>query len=216
MSDGLNKKFMQEKQAFLDTHFLIFSKNQELDNKGLYDFDLSLSNENIVNSGGRQMKAVNLRPFSARGNTGGKYTKRIRAYYLPYGDNAAWHHRLIDDVDYCFTDTLNGCTFVVDGNPTTPFISHYNYVTGGLTDQAKIDLHITQRYNGPTRQVGGVIRKADYKTGAALDYKVTIVGIRGGNGHWHFYYQRRQTDLIMTPNGSKLQTIALDTRVTLV
>lgn len=215
MSDGLNKKFMQEKAAFLNTHFLLFSKNQELSTKGVYDFDMSNSNVNIVNAAGRQMKAVDLKPFSARGDTGGRYTNRIRAYYLPYGDNTAWHHRLTEDVDYCFTDTLNGCTFVVDSDPNTPFISHYNYVTGGLTDQVKIDNHINQRYNAPTRQVGGVIRKADYKTGTALDYKVTVVGIREGDV-WHFYYQRRQSDLIATTKGSQLQTIALDTRVTLV
>lgn len=215
MSGGQNKKFMQEKETYLDTHFLIFSKNQDLVTKGIYDFDLSPSTEKIVNAAGKQMKAIDLKPFSSRGDTGGKNTNRISAYYLPYGDNTAWHHRLTEDVDYCFTDTLNGCTFVVDGNQTTPFISHYNYVTGGITDQNKIDRHIAQRYNTPTRQVGGVIRKADYKTGGALDYKVTIVGIRGGNGHWHFYYQRRQMDLIMTPSGSQLQTVALNTRVTL-
>ncbi|MCA8966320.1 MAG: hypothetical protein KDC48_15675, partial [Planctomycetes bacterium] len=220
MSGGLNAKFMQEKERFLDSHFIIFIKDQNLatTGKGVYEFDLSkYDREPITTGAGKKMKTVLLQPFGTRGKAASGKTKRIVGYYLPFGDNTAWHHRLVEDVDYCFTDTLNGCTFVVDSNRKTPFISHYNYVTGtGMIDQGKIDRHINNRYNSPTRTVGGAIRKDDYKTGGSLDYKVTIVGIRNGNRDWHFYYQRRQQDLVSTKKGSQLQSVALDSRVTLV
>lgn len=225
MASGYNQQFMKQKDKFLENHFLIFNKSQELSDKGVYEFDITDAKEKIVNASGKQMKAVVIWPFSSRPlNKDGsvkrnKRTNVITAYYLPYGDNRAWHHRLVEDVDYFFTDTLNGCTFVVDSNRTTPFVSHYNYTDANQkTDQAKIDRHIAARYNTPGRHVAAALRKSDYKTGTAIDYKVTVVGFRGSDGQWRFCYQRRAQDLIFVSKsqGSVLQTIAADTRVNLV
>lgn len=91
--------------------------------------------------------------------------KRTR---LPFDINKAWHHRLAEDVEFCFTDTMNGCTFAVDQNPTHPFISHYNYATAGTIDQAKTNRHITNRYNTPTRQVGAAPKRLQDRPGHGI------------------------------------------------
>jgi hypothetical protein len=159
------------------------------------------------------MKAMVITPMAARSGGPGRFTHAIRAYYLPFQANRAFHHRLVDDVDFCFTPTLNGCTFVVGGG-ATPLISHYNYVDDPTSqnptvDQGKIDRHIQARHHGGVT----ALRRGDYKVGPALDYKVTIFGIRD-NGAWHFYYQRRAEDLQFVPGkGSSLVTIAVNQRV---
>lgn len=49
-----------------------------------------------------------------------------------------------------------------------------------------------------------------------MEYRVTMMGIRASNGHWHFYYLRRSQDLVATPSGSKLQSVGVNMRVTLI
>jgi hypothetical protein len=212
MASGENAKFMKEKSAYLQDHFIIWRDDQSLaGGKGIYDFDLTPDKTaGIVDTAGRKVKACILTPMVARGKAVSGSTNAIQAYYLPYQPNMSFHHRLVDDVDYCFTPTLNGCTFVV-GSGDTPLISHYNFVddpnaVNPTVDQAKIDRHIGRRYHAPVT----TLKRADYKTGPALDYKVTIIGIREG-GSWSFYYQRRAEDLQYVPGkGSSLVSIAAD------
>lgn len=214
MSGGENERFIEQKEAYLNTHFLLWRDHQSLVGKGIYEFDLKVDRSaQIQSTGGAAVTACVLTPMSGRGKKAGRYTHGISAYYLPFQPNRAFHHTLTDDVDFCFTPTLNGCTFVVGGG-ATPLISHYNYVDDPTSmnptvDQGKIDRHILARHGGGAT----VLRRADYKVGAAIDYKVTIVGIRTG-GAWNFYYQRRAEDLQFVPGkGSSLVTIAVNQAV---
>ena len=208
MSGGLNKKFIAEKAAFLQDYFLIWKGDQTLNAKGVYSFDIMRDKATrITNSAGKSMKACTLTTMTGRGKAVGSDTNDILGYYVPYGHNEAFHHRLVDNVDFCFTPTLNGCTFVV-GSGATPLVSHYNYQTGPVDaptiDQAKIDQRINNRYGGNYT----ALRRGNYKLGPRMEYKATIVGIREGDG-WHFYYQRRSQDMVHVPGqGSSLVTIA--------
>lgn len=215
MSSGENAKFMKQKAAYLDRTLILWRESQVLTGKGIYEFDLQRVSTSIVGANGGKVSGCELVPISARNKKATGRTQAIRAYYLPFQPNQAFHHRLTDDVDYCFTPTLNGCTFVV-GAGATPMISHYNYVddpssANPAIDQAKIDRHIGRRH-----QPGiSTIKRADYKVGPALDYRVTVVGFRE-NGAWHFHYQRRAQNLVFTAGeGSSLVTIAANMRVQL-
>jgi hypothetical protein len=209
MSDGENSKFMQQKADYLDSTVIIWRESQALKQKGIYEFDLERTSLVIKDSENHKVQGCILTPLAARGTKAGRWTKPIRAYYLPFQPNRAFHHRLDDDVDYCFTPTLNGCTFCI-GSGAQPMISHYNYVDdpqaeNPQVDQDKIDRQIARRY-GEDDPVA--VKRAEYKAGSALDYKVTVVGFRI-NGSWHFYYQRRAEDLEYTRGkGSTLVTIA--------
>jgi hypothetical protein len=215
MSGGENAKFMALKSAYLDTTLILWRESQVLNGKGIYEFDLQRISTTVVDTGGAQVTGCELIPAAARKKATSAASKLIKAYYLPFQPDQAFHHRLTDDVDYCFTPTLNGCTFVV-GAGATPLISHYNYVDdpkadNPTIDQAKIDARIGQRY--PTG--ASTIKRADYKVGPALDYRVTVVGFRE-NGAWHFHYQRRAQDLTYVKGkGSSLVTIAANMRVQL-
>lgn len=215
MSDGENKKFIAQKAAYLNNHFVVVDDLNIYvgQPKGVYDFDLRVDKSTrMCNAAGKAMTVVKLRALAKRGKEAGDGTNVIKAYYLPYAKDKGFHHKLTDDVDFCFTDTMNGCTFVVGSGPT-PLVSHYNYTDSNtqLIDQAKIDRHIAARYqNGAT-----ALRKADYKTGAGMDQRVTMIGFRT-NGAWEFYYQRRADDLRYVPGrGSELVQIAVDQSVKL-
>jgi hypothetical protein len=215
MSGGENKKFMKMKSAYLDSTLILWRESQALKTKGIYEFDLQRVSAAIADEGGKKVQGCELIPMSARSKGDSKHSHPIRAYYLPYQPDQAFHHRLVDDVDYCFTPTLNGCTFVV-GSGKTPLISHYNYVDDPKAenpkiDQTKIDEHIDQRYKHGV----ATIKREDYKDGPALDYRVTVVGFREADG-WHFHYQRRALDLKETKGKrSELVTIASNMRVQL-
>ena len=210
MSGGENKKFIAQKAGYLNSRFIVIDPGNFTNGspKGAYDFDLKIdSNANLQDSKGKKTKVVTLSALGKRGTATGTRTNKIRAYYLPYARNKGFSHRLVDDVDFCFTDTMNGCTFSV-GSGAKPLISHYNFVNPAtqLIDQAKIDWHIDRRYiHGVTK-----LTKADYKKSGGMDQKVTMIGFREKNG-WAFCYQRRSADLLVVPGkASQLIQVCLD------
>lgn len=210
MSGGQNKKFIKQKEKYLDNHFIVIDAGNFTTGlaKGIYDFDLKEDKNNSMQSStGKRIKVVTLRAMDKRGSSVGKRTNIIHAYYLPYAKNTGFSHRLVEDVDFCFTDTMNGCTFGV-GSGANPLISHYNFVNEEtqLIDQARIDRHINRRY------IHGVskLTKADYKHGGGMDQRVTMIGIRS-NKVWSFYYQRHSIDLVQNVKGkSQLKKICLN------
>lgn len=212
MAGGENTKFMTQKSAYLDHTFLIWKGSQAVTTKGIYEFDLQRVSTPISDSSGEQVQGCELIPMATRGKQVSKSTQPILAYFLPYQPDQAFHHRLVDDVDYCFTPTLNGCTFVV-GSGKTPLISHYNYVDDPKSpnpkiDQEKIDAAIEARYKHGTT----AIKRADYKDGDADDYNVTVVGFREEDG-WHFYYQRRSLKLEAKKSGKGTEVISVATNM---
>lgn len=215
MSGGENRKFIEQKAAYLEDHFIVIDDLNTYvgQPKDVYEFDLKVDKSaRMTGASGRRVKVVKLRAMGKRGTKAGGRTNAIVAYYLPYAKNHGFHHRLTEDVDFCFTDTMNGCTFVVGSGPT-PLVSHYNFVDGTTQqiDQGKIDRHINRRYqHGFT-----ALRRDDYKTGEGMDQRVTMIGIRDG-GVWSFYYQRQSMDLrFVKGKGSQVVQIALDQSVRL-
>jgi hypothetical protein len=215
MSGGENKRFIEKKAAYLSDRFVVVDDLNTYvgQPKGIYDFDLQVDQSaRMFNSAGKRVKVVKLRAMGKRGTATSGRTNFIRAFYLPYAKGKGFHHRLVDDVDFCFTDTMNGCTFVVGSGPQ-PLISHYNFANSDtqLIDQDRIDRHIGRRYkHGVT-----TLKKADYKDGIGMDQRCTMIGFRE-SGAWHFYYQRRADDLRYVPGkGSELVQIAADQSVKL-
>ena len=107
MSGGENKKFIELKADYLKSRFLIIDPGNFTNGspKGTYDFDLKIDKSaNLQDSTGKKVKVVTLTAMEKRGTTSGARTNKIRAYYLPYAKNRGFSHRLVDDVDFCFTD----------------------------------------------------------------------------------------------------------------
>ena len=210
MSGGENKKFIAQKVDYLKSRFIIIDPGNFTNGspKGVYDFDLKVNKSaNLQDAAGKKIKVVTLTAMAKRGTASGSRTNNIRAYYLPYARDRGFSHRLLDDVDFCFTDTMNGCTFSV-GSGAEPLVSHYNFVNPAtqMIDQAKIDRHIDRRYkHGVTK-----LSRADYKKGGGMDQNVTMIGFREKHG-WAFYYQRRSKDLVNIPGkGSQIIQVSLD------
>lgn len=216
MSGGENAKFLKLKERYLDDHLIIIDATNFYNGspKGIYEFDLAPGGTSpFRNKAGKKVKYSTLRAMSKRPNAKTNKSNAIVGYYLPYLKNASFHHRLVDDVDFCFTDTMNGCTFCV-GSGAKPLISHYNFADDAtqLIDQAKIDRHIGRRYqHGVT-----TLKKNDYKHGGGMDQRVTMIGFRQPDKSWSFVYQRRATDMVHVPGkGSKLVEMPLDQSIKL-
>jgi hypothetical protein len=121
--------------------------------------------------------------YALRNNPAGELTAYICNYQA--GNHRSW--LIGTHADYCFTTTLNGCTFAV--GPVQPGnirrVSHAN--SGGNT--------ILQRQQTRTAQQSGslagvaLLEPADYRRlSNTLSINATVFGIRTGVA-WRFYFQ---------------------------
>ena len=135
--------------------------------------------QNAINSSNGQPMGVH----ALRNNPAGELT----AYICNYQANNHRSDLIGTHADYCFTTTLNGCTFAV--GPVQPGnlrrVSHAN--TGGNTN--------LQRQQTRTAQQSGnlagiaLLEPADYRRlSATLAISATVFGIRTGLA-WQFYFQ---------------------------
>ena len=113
------------------------------------------------------------------------------SYVCDYGRNEINYQVLGKEADFCFTITINGCTFGV-GSPTedgSVLVSHGNLAELQGTsqdpegDQAARQLAVGHQLHGD----GATYLTPDmYRDGKA---NVTMFGMRVGSA-WKFYYQR--------------------------
>ena len=211
--DGANKKFIAEKEAWLNKHIIFYnvlnaSANPYNDPLAptnpagelpVYDFDLRPTGK-VSDLSGKGVKAYELKLLAefltaTKQRKTSSRTNTLRAYFLPWGSNRTYQGRLGNQADFFFTPTLNGCTFASSGGGATPLVSHGNHANAATQkiDQGLINNDLAGIYGaaGP----GMILHKAGYKVApvGTEDYKVTIVRIRRNNA-WDFYYQRYQQD----------------------
>jgi hypothetical protein len=205
---GLNKRFINNKRAFLDKHLVLYAVEKALgrSNTGqelpVFEFDLRPM-EDIINETGHVFKACELRKIGewvGFGRTGHKrkigfFTHPLRAYFLPWGSGKTYRGRLGVQADVFFTPTMNGCTFAAEGFGLTPLVAHSNFVnpTTTMVDQGLIDNDING-YFGTSNPAIHLIKNA-YKRPAIADedYAATVIGLRIGGG-WQFFYQNYKVE----------------------
>lgn len=120
LMDGLNAEFMADPEEFLKKYPVGFKYNSPLGSiteNRVDDFDLSPGS----------FGAVELELFANRGRPGNAYSKKIRAYWLPFLKFETAEITLKDDAPFFFTAELTGCRIQVggDANPTVLHITGY-------------------------------------------------------------------------------------------
>lgn len=125
-----------------------------------------------------------LKLVHAQGTTG------FLAYICDYAENNISYQVLDDEADFCFTITMNGCTFGI-GRPTKEgyvLVSHCNNkqpMEGDPQDEGQQDRQrkLDLAFHGP--QVG-LFEPSSYRPTAR--HCATTFGVRI-KGSWKFYYQ---------------------------
>jgi hypothetical protein len=139
-----------------------------------------------VNDSGRPIDVYSVR------SDGASAADSVRAYVCNYQANDVRHVDLGSGADYCFTVTLNGCTFGIgpaaaDGSRR---VSHAN--SGGRTAQQQ-----TQTWGEHGVPVNSttisMFEPAVYrKLSSTKSLNATVFGIRTGRS-WRFYFQLYQS-----------------------
>jgi len=135
-----------------------------------------------VNASGRPMDVFTLR------TNGGGVGDSVRSYVCNYTANGVHSIDLVNAADYCFTVTLNGCTFGI--GPRTPLgfrrVSHAN--TGG---NAFVQRTQTWTQHGvPANSYAiSLLEPSEYRRlGGGGNLNATVFGVRTGVS-WAFYFQ---------------------------
>lgn len=133
-----------------------------------------------ANSAGQQLDAYAVRSYGVFAGDA------LRAYICNYHAGQVHSVQLGADANFCFTVTLNGCTFGVgkatgDGSVR---VSHAN--TGGNT-QAQRDQTFGEL--GGNVNIATMLEPAMYRRiGAPMNLNATVFGIRDA-GAWKFHFQ---------------------------
>jgi hypothetical protein len=132
------------------------------------------------------------------------------AYICDYKEGETNYQVLGKEAPYCFTTTINGCTFSL-GMPAldgTLIVSHTNMksdkmdpedrVTRGGTSQTDFQAEIATRFHGTGLMVDPTVywSGGDYVGGRKIN--ITVFGINDGG--WKFYYQRWTRDSMSRVN----------------
>ena len=148
--DKLNAEFMAGPEEFLNQHPVGFKSNSPLpdlwsEEEAPVDyFDLS-----YAASGG----GVELELFASRGKAKGRYSNKIKAYWLPHFKNETTKIELGDRAPFFFTDELTGCRIQIGGESTTPTVLHISGFSGSTRAwrEQQAQEHLKASFKGSRR-----------------------------------------------------------------
>ncbi len=134
------------------------------------------------------------------------------SYICDYGEGQINYQVLSSEAKFCFTTTINGCTFSLGmpGPDGTMIVSHTNMidrkmdpgdrVARGTTSQTDFQAQVANQFHG----TGTMVDPTIYWSGGDLDggrkINITVFGVYDSG--WKFYYQRWTRD-----GGSKVNTL---------
>jgi hypothetical protein len=141
--EGLNAQFMANSDQFLRSHFVRFKTNSPLgsDKEGerVDDFDLSYAAPPAV--------GVELELFASRGKAEGSYSKKIKAYWLPWFWNETTKLELDNNkAQFFFTSELTGCRIQIAGDAAKPTVLH---IAGNSGSTRKWRIKQAKEHLGP-------------------------------------------------------------------
>lgn len=134
------------------------------------------------------------------------------AYICDYGEGQINYQVLGTEAAYCFTTTINGCTFSlgIPSSDGTLVVSHTNMksdkmdptdrITRGGASQTEFQGAVAQEFHGGGLMVDPTVywSSGDYVEGKKIN--ITVFGINDKG--WKFYYQRWTRD-----GNSKVNTL---------
>jgi hypothetical protein len=134
------------------------------------------------------------------------------AYVCDYNEGEINYQVLSNEAKFCFTTTINGCTFSL-GIPAadgTLIVSHTNMKSTkmdkadlgvrGSASQADFQAQVATQFHGRGTMVDPTVYWAAGDHVAGKKVNVTVFGVNDGG--WKFYYQRWTRD-----GGSKVNTL---------
>lgn len=211
MSDGANKLFKADPEAFLADNAILLREGGMPARAGCYKINLrSAPFDEVTSEDGVKLRVwipflaqddptkikhegegrndnPNIGRMELPGKSKSLFSNQFKAFYIPWGVNATHVIDLDDSADYMFTPGLTGCSFAATGG-TNPRAGHFNYqkegtdkVSPGRTKQA-----VREQFGG---QEGVSIKRSDYIQGEGeMQRYIFIVGWRDG-ATWRFFRQ---------------------------
>lgn len=126
------------------------------------------------------------------------------AYVCDYNEGELNYQVLASEAKFCFTTTINGCTFSLGmpGGDGTLIVSHTNMksekmdpqdrVTRGTASQADFQGQVATQFHGHGTLVDPTVYWAGGDMSGGKKINITVFGVNDGG--WKFYYQRWTRD----------------------